>query len=128
MVVSNHHIVYHSVLLTETTTRGVLWKKVFLNVLQNSQENTCTRVSFLIKLQASGLLKKRFWHRLFCEFCEISKNTFFTEHVRETTSVLKSYCNIPHVTISNKLPKTTLKKRFSIANCIHAIFLTNLFY
>ena len=31
-------------------------KKVFLEILQNSQENTCARVSFLIKLQASGLL------------------------------------------------------------------------
>ena len=29
-------------------------KKVFLEILQNSQVNTCTRVSFLIKLQASG--------------------------------------------------------------------------
>ena len=30
-------------------------KKVFLENLQNSQENTCARVSFLIKFQASGL-------------------------------------------------------------------------
>ena len=29
-------------------------KKVFLKISQNSQENTCARVSFLIKLQASG--------------------------------------------------------------------------
>ena len=27
-------------------------KKVFLEISQNSQENTCARVSFLIKLQA----------------------------------------------------------------------------
>ena len=31
-------------------------KKVFLEILQNSQENTCVRVSFLIKLQASAYL------------------------------------------------------------------------
>ena len=31
-------------------------KKMFLKILQNSQENTCARVSFLIKLQ---------WHRCF---------------------------------------------------------------
>ena len=46
---------------------------------QNSQENTCTRVSFLIKLQASGLqlIKKETLAQVFlCEFCEISKNTF----------------------------------------------------
>ena len=30
-------------------------KKVFLEISQNSQENTCTRVSFSIKLQSSGL-------------------------------------------------------------------------
>ena len=36
-------------------------KAVFLKISQNSQENTCARVSFLIKLQ----LKKRLWHRCF---------------------------------------------------------------
>ena len=30
-------------------------KKVFLEISQNARENTCARVSFLIKLQASGL-------------------------------------------------------------------------
>ena len=40
---------------TEAATGGVLWTKVFLTVSQNSQENTCARVSFLIKLQPSGL-------------------------------------------------------------------------
>ena len=38
---------------SEATTRGVLLKKVFLVISQNSQENTCVRVSFLIKLQAA---------------------------------------------------------------------------
>ena len=32
-----------------------LYKKGFLKKLQTSEENTCARVSFLIKLQASGL-------------------------------------------------------------------------
>ena len=42
-------------------------KKVFLKVSQNSQENNCVRVSFLIELQAgpATLLKKRHWHRCF---------------------------------------------------------------
>ena len=40
--------------VTETATGGVLQEKVFLEISQNSQENTCARVSFLIKLQASG--------------------------------------------------------------------------
>ena len=30
-------------------------KKVFLEISQNSQENTCARVSFLIKLQAHSI-------------------------------------------------------------------------
>ena len=32
------------------------------------------------------LLKKRLWHRFFCEFCEIFKSTFLTEHLRSTAS------------------------------------------
>ena len=40
---------------TEAATRGVLCKKVFLEFSQNSQENTYAIVSFLIKLQVSGL-------------------------------------------------------------------------
>ena len=47
---------------------------MFLELSQNLQENTCAIVSFLIKLQA--------WDQVFYyEFCEISKNTFFTEHL-----------------------------------------------
>ena len=41
-----------SIVEPEAATRGVLWKNVFLEISQNSQENTCARVSFLIKLQA----------------------------------------------------------------------------
>ena len=57
-------------------------KTVFSDTLQNSQENTCARVSFLIKLQACGLqpcnfIKKETLAQLFsCEFCEISWNNF----------------------------------------------------
>ena len=60
-------------------------KKVLLKILRNSQKNTRARVSFLMKLQASG-----------CEFCENSKNTFFTEYIRTTafefcTEFLRKY-------------------------------------
>ena len=43
---------------------------------QNSQENTCARVSFLIKVQAScNYIKKEIVAQVFfCEFCEIFKN------------------------------------------------------
>ena len=41
---------------TEAVVQRFSVKKVFLEISQNSQKNTCTRVSFLIKLQASGQL------------------------------------------------------------------------
>ena len=76
---------------SEVATEGVLLKNVFFKISQNSQENTCARVSFLTKLQTWGsvcssksshqrcyrktsvseslfsstLLKKRLWHRFF---------------------------------------------------------------
>ena len=42
-------------------------KKVFLEISQNSQKNTCARYSFLIKLQArpATLSKKSLWYRYF---------------------------------------------------------------
>ena len=58
---------------------------VFLKILQNSQESTCARVSFLTncRSQPATLLKKMLWHRCFsCEFCEMSKNAYFTEKIR----------------------------------------------
>ena len=52
-------------------------KKVFLEISQNSQENTCARASFLIKFKVAGLIiKEALVQVLSCEFCEISKNTF----------------------------------------------------
>ena len=48
--------------------------------LKNLRENTCARISFLIKLQdfrPATLLKKEALAQLFsCEFCEVFKNTF----------------------------------------------------
>ena len=54
-------------------------KKVFCEMLQNSQENTYATVSFLIKFQvwACNFIKKEtLAHALSCEFCKISTNTF----------------------------------------------------
>ena len=64
-------------------TGGVLQEKVFLEVSQNLQENTCARVSFLIRLQlklkatARNFIKKETLVQVFCcEFCEILWTTF----------------------------------------------------
>ena len=35
-----------TILMRETVNRGVVWKKLFLKILQNSQENTYVEVSF----------------------------------------------------------------------------------
>ena len=42
---------------TEASTGSVLQKKVFLEILQNSQENTCVRVSFFHEV--AGLWTRR---------------------------------------------------------------------
>ena len=59
-------------------------RKVFLEISQNSQENTCARFSFLIKLQTPAtLLKKRLWHRCFpVNFAKFLRTPFLTEHLR----------------------------------------------
>ena len=45
--------------LTEKSYRRCSLKKVYLKIWQNSQENTCARVSFLIKLQEPAILLKK---------------------------------------------------------------------
>ena len=54
-----------------------------LQISKNSLENTCARVSFLIKLQALGLqlyyeaVKQVFSYK----FCKIFESTFFIEYL-----------------------------------------------
>ena len=59
--------------ITEAVVHRCSVKKVFLEITQNLQENTCARVSSLIKLQAWG---------------EISKNTFSYRTPVVATSVI----------------------------------------
>ena len=61
--------------------RSSLKKKVFLEISWSSQENTCARASFLIELRYRPLRRL-----ISCEFCEISKNIFFTEQLLSTAS------------------------------------------
>ena len=63
----------------EAVVRGCSVKNVFLEISQNSQENTCATVSFLIKLHAEtrDIIKKETPGRVHsCELCKISKNTY----------------------------------------------------
>ena len=64
-------------------------KKVFLEISQYLQENTCARVLFFNKvadLRLATVLKKTLAQVFSCDFCEISNNTFFTEHLWITGS------------------------------------------
>ena len=60
-------------LMLEAVTRRCSVKTLFLKTSQNSQENTCTRVFFLINLQAS---------------CEIFKNSLFYRTALVAASVM----------------------------------------
>ena len=53
-------------------------KTVFLEIGQNSQEDTCASLFFNKKETLAQVFS--------CEFIEISKNTFFTEHLWATAS------------------------------------------
>ena len=55
---------------------------MFLEISQNSQENTCASVC--------NFIKKEILVQVFsCEFYEICKNTFFTEHLWATASEVR---------------------------------------
>ena len=57
---------------------------MFLEISQNSQENTCVRVSFnkVAGLRPATLLKKRSWHRSFAvNFVKFLRTPFFIEHL-----------------------------------------------
>ena len=77
-----------------SSNRRCFERKVFLAISQNSQEYTCARVSFLIKLQASASEKRDSSTMFSCEFCEVSKDTFFTEHLWATTSAIMRTQNL----------------------------------
>ena len=60
-------------------------KKVFLKIWQNSLENTCPRVSFLIKLkdESCNFIKKETLAQVFfCEFFELLETCVVTESLR----------------------------------------------
>ena len=60
-------------------TRRCSVKQVLLEISQNSRENTCAKVCFLIKLQAEicNFIKTEILAQVFsCEFCKIFKNIF----------------------------------------------------
>ena len=61
---------YVSIRFLEAVVRRCSVKKVFLEISQNSQENTCARDSFFNKVESLAQLFS-------CGLCKISKNTHF---------------------------------------------------
>ena len=60
-------------------------KKVFLEILQNSQEFTCASLFFnkVEGLRPATLIKKKLWYRSFpVNFAKFLRAPFFTEHLR----------------------------------------------
>ena len=102
---------------------------MFLEISQNSQENICPRVSLLIRLQveACNIIKKETLALVFsCEFCEISKSTFFTENLLATASnkifvgPILDYANI----IYNKSLTKFFKNKLDMVQCDAALVIT----
>ena len=65
----------------QEVTWGVLYRKLFLKILQNLQENTCARLSclfFFSCLKACNFMKKQTLAQLFsCEYCKIFQSSIF---------------------------------------------------
>ena len=58
-------------------------EKMFLKISQNSQGDTCGEVSFFTKIACNFIKKENPTQVLPCEFCEIYKNSFFIEYLRQ---------------------------------------------
>ena len=70
-------------------------KKLFSEISQNSQENTCARFSFLIKLKKEALAQVSSY-----EFCEIFKNIFFDRTHLVAVLDKNNCCNTSQILLS----------------------------
>ena len=86
-------------------------KKVFLEISENSQENTCTRVSFLIKLRPATCFKKRLWHR-----CFLVNFVKFLRTPLVATSVMCTLFLLNVVLIHNESTSTEISLRYCMKN------------
>ena len=71
---------FMSCFTTEAVAQKCSVKKMLLQILKNSHENTCAGVSFLIFFFLSKK-KETLAQVLSWEFCKICKNSFSTEHL-----------------------------------------------
>ena len=90
---------------------------MFLEISQNSKENTCARVSILIKLQAWGLQQKRSRHKCFTvNFAKFLRTHFLTEHLWWLLLRAPNFVSVPRLctiqNTSNSLAKGYLRIPF----------------
>ena len=98
-----------------TVTRRCSVKKVSLTISQNSQGNTCARVSFLIKLRVKTcfFIKKRLCRKcLSVNFQKFLRTSFFIKHLcgcfsksssKVSLTILKKSCRI--IVLENSIEK-----------------------
>ena len=87
---------------------------MILEISQNSQEHTCARDSFFKSKACNFVKKESLAEVLSCEFCEISKNTFFTEHL-QTTAFGMNGLVVPNLNLKLVLHKSQLKGNNHVA-------------
>ena len=108
-------------------------KKRVLKILLNSQEeNLCQNLFFnkVAGLKSATLLKTTLAQVFSCEFCEIFKNIFFTEHFWTTACLSKTLLKyLMKKRPINKIWNSLLKKSMSLPMIYHHLqfFISNRF-
>ena len=79
---------FNAGLISEAAVGGGLWNKLFLKLLQYSQEKMWVGVP---SKRVPAILLKRDSKQLFsCQYCETLKKTYFEEHLRTAASIIFS--------------------------------------
>ena len=86
---------------SEAATGGVLGKKVFLEILQNSQDSTCNKVA---GLSPATLSKRRLWQRCFpVSFAKFLRTPFLQDTFGRL--LLSLWCQVTEKILATPLNK-----------------------
>ena len=110
--ISRYEMFFDWMKMSERNSRPEVFckKDVLRNFAKFTGKHLCQN-HFLNKvagLRPATLSKKRFWHR--CKFWKISKNTFFTEHLWATASVITCFKVWAPPTLHSTVGKPITKK------------------
>ena len=111
--------------LNRSSHRRCSVKKVFLEISQNSQENTCARVSFWITLQASSPSSRH--SDVFLKFSLSSKKGVRSNALRDATFdvLLKYYQNIQIRFCKERTTSSMCSAKLKNAKSYHQMRLTD---